>query len=100
MYPAAAGGKGVTTFDFLVIGASAGGIACANRAAELGKRVALVGSGEKDSVSVSFTIMCVTVVVHVIVCSFILTQCAAILMLRSLVGFSTCQTIKPLVHMQ
>ena len=99
VYPAAAGGKGVATFDFLVIGASAGGIACANRAAELGKRVALVGSGDKDSVSVSFTIVCVTVVVHVTVCTFILTQCATILMLRSLVGFSTCQTIKPLVHM-
>ncbi|CAI8035286.1 Glutathione amide reductase [Geodia barretti] len=49
VYPAAAGPKGVAKFDFLVIGASAGGIACANRAAELGKRVAIVGTADKES---------------------------------------------------
>ena len=51
-HAAAAGPKRVAMFDFLVIGASAGGIACVNRAAELGMRVAIVGTGDKESVSV------------------------------------------------
>ena len=54
MYPAAAGPKGVAKFDFLVIGATAGGIACANRVTELGKRVALVGTENMENLSVSY----------------------------------------------
>ena len=51
---ASAGPKGVAKFDFLVIGATAGGVACANRATELGKRVALVGTENVDNLSVSY----------------------------------------------